>query len=83
MLWYDAFGPLHYWKKSFYNINEECRMKSDKKGVEAKRANSPLKLKQLSVAFLLLLVGYLIALFQFTREMMKAYLERNMKVITL
>ena len=80
MLWLDAFGLGYYWRKSVYTINEECRMKYNNKGVEAKKANAPLKLKQLYVPFLLLLVGYLLAALQFAREKMHEYLQHTNKV---
>jgi len=55
-------------------------MKYNNKGVEATKANASLKLKQLYVPFLLLLVGYLLATFQFAREKMHQYLKHTNEV---
>jgi hypothetical protein len=80
MLWYDAYGLANYWRREIYTINEECRLKYNSKGFEAKSAHAPLRLKQLYVPFVMLLVGYLIAFFQFARENMVKFQGQIEKV---
>ena len=48
------------------------------KGVQAESVISPIKLKQLFIPFVILICGWLLAFFQFLRELMQAHFERQM-----
>ena len=56
----------------------QCLLKYNNKGGQSERVISPIKLKQLFVPFVILICGWLLAFFQFLRELMHAHFERQM-----
>ena len=56
----------------------QCLLKYNHKGGESESLISPIKLKQLAVPFVILICGYLLAFFQYIRELMHAHFERQM-----
>ena len=59
----------------------QCLLKYNYKGGQYESAISPIKLKQLFVPFMILICGYLLACFQFLRELMHAHFEKQMKKV--
>ena len=75
-----AHGMWHFWLRTrAYTGTGQCLLNYNSKGVQAESSISPLKLKQLFVPFVILLCGYLLALFQFIREMMYQHLIKRQR----
>ena len=67
-LWIDAFGFHTKWRKDLEVKSWKCLLKYNKKGVAIESANSRLSLRQLFAAFIILIIGYLIAFVAFILE---------------
>ena len=72
-LWYIAHGfTLPAQPKG------KCFLKYNSKGYQTKSKISPITLEQLVVPFVILICGYLLAIFQLLRELMHAHFRRQM-----
>jgi hypothetical protein len=83
-LWAKAFGfssTNTNWPDIGYRFPDQCILKYNSRGVAVKQFNIPLKLFQLYPAFILLLIGHGVALFQFVIELVKFKLS-NLKMET-
>ena len=62
------------------NSKGRCFLKYNSKGFQVESAISPIKLQQLFIPFLFLICGYLLAFFQFLRELMHGHFRRQMMI---
>nr|CAH0099274.1 unnamed protein product [Daphnia galeata] len=67
-LWFFDTGLRDYWFKDYEQLPKQCRLNYNNKGVATKRSNAQLNLKHFYLAFLILIIGYLLAFLQFCRE---------------
>ena len=78
-LWYISHGfAMHLESSREATGTRQCLLKYNNKGGQSENVISPIKLKQLSVPFVILICGWLLAFFQFLRELMHAHFERQM-----
>ena len=78
-LWYITHGFQSHFESSREVIGTgQCQLKYNYKGGQSERVISPIKLKQLFVPFVILICGWLLAFFQFLRELMHAHIKRQM-----
>ena len=80
-LWYIAHGFTSHADSLRETIGTgQCLLKYNNKGGQSESVISPIKLKQLFVPFLILICGFLLAFFQFLRELMHARFERQLSI---
>jgi len=78
-LWYITHGfQSHYESLREVIGTGQCLLKYNYKGGQSERVISPIKLKQLFIPFVILLCGWLLAFFQFLRELMHAHFDKQM-----
>ena len=67
--WYHAFGFGIYWRQKMIPVPRQCLLQYNLQGEFVQLADlARLELGQFSVAFIVLFVGYVLALLQFLRE---------------
>jgi len=67
--WFAAFGLAQYWAKKTVPLAKQCWLQYDIRGEFVQLVDKvPLKLEQFYLAFVVLFIGYLLALMQFIRE---------------
>ena len=68
--WYVQLGFPDYWTNKVYvPVPRQCLLQYNNKGEDVKLVDrAQLKLEQFYVAFIVLFVGYVLALLQFLRE---------------
>lgn len=78
--WWHSFGLTLYWEKRLAPRAEQCRLDYNSRGGTVQISQlAPFKLEQFYFAFLVLFIGYILALLQFIRERL-AY-HRNVRRI--
>ena len=66
---YSQFVLLLYWTNTMIPAQSQCQLQYNDKGENVKLVNGArIKLEQFYVAFIVLFVGYVLALLQFLRE---------------
>jgi len=82
-LWYISYGFELHFESSREAIGTagQCLLKYNNKGGQIESVISAIKLKQLFVPFTVLICGYLLACFQFLRELIHAHFERQMNKV--
>ena len=79
---YSSLGFTDYWVKKLARRADQCRLDYNSRGGTVQMIQlAPLKLNQFYLAFLVLFVGYILAMFQFVRERMKVNLNQK-RIVT-